>query len=227
MRCGFSESCLEFHPELRCETSPLLLQLGSSSGALGGSRSLKQIGRCHGQIRMPLKPLFILVLQKVKKKNPGAVCQEYPSSSSRAHHFLPFRAGDIENICLQTRREEDSPLSSLPPEDLRVSLLLRFLFPFSLGCLSTAILIQLCRSGSTESNSSSHPERPGTSPPVPALPRPFGHGGPSCHTQFGRGREDADTNLIFIRNPVLHELSDLLFLMAMRCTVTLPLGLGN
>lgn len=51
--------------------SPLFLRLGSSSRALGGSRSLKQIGRCHRQIRMPLKPLFILVLQKVKNKNPA------------------------------------------------------------------------------------------------------------------------------------------------------------
>ena len=44
---------------------------------------------------------------------------------------------------------------------------------------------------------------------------------------FTQGGEDADTNVIFIRNPVLHELSDLLFLMAMQCTVTLPLGLSN
>lgn len=112
------------------------------------------------------------------------------------------------------------------PEDLRVSLPLHFLFPFSQGCLSTAVLIQLCRSGSTESDSFSHPECPGTSPPIPALPRPFGHGGTSCHTQFTQGGEDADANLIFIQNPVLHELSDLL-LMARQCTVNLPLGLGN
>lgn len=133
LRCGFSESLLELRPELCCETSPLLLRLGSSSRALGGSRSLKQIGRCHGQIWMPLKPLFILVLQKVKKNKPGAVCQEYPSSSSCAHHFLPFGAGDIENICLQMRWEGDSPLPPLlsrGPSGFTAS---SFLIPFLPG----------------------------------------------------------------------------------------------
>lgn len=62
---------------------------------------------------MPLKPLFIFVLQKVKKKQTGAVCQEYPHSPSCAHHFLPFGAGNIENICFQMQWEEHSPLPSL------------------------------------------------------------------------------------------------------------------
>jgi len=113
------------------------------------------------------------------------------------------------------------------PEDLRVSLPLCFLFPFSLGRLSTPILIQLCRSGSTESNSFSRPEWPGSSHPVPALPRPCGHESPSCPTQFPQGGEEVDTNLVFIQNAVLREPSDLLFLTAMQRTVTLPLGLGN
>lgn len=83
------------------------------------------------------------------------------------------------------------------PEDLRVSLPLCFLFPFSLGCLSTAILIQLCRSGTAQSNSFSHPEQPGTSFPPPALLWPFGHGCPSC-AQFTQEGEDEDTKTSFL-----------------------------
>lgn len=111
------------------------------------------------------------------------------------------------------------------PEDLWVSLFLLFLFLFSLGCLSTAIFIQLGRSGSTGSDSFSIPS--GRRPALPALPGTFGQGGPSCQVRFTQEGEDVDRNLIFIQISVLHELSTLLFLMAMRCTVTLPLGVGN
>lgn len=111
------------------------------------------------------------------------------------------------------------------PEDLWVSLFLLFLFLFSPGCLSTAILIQLGSSGSMGSDSLGIPS--GRGPALPSQPRPFGQGGPSCHIQFTQEGEGVDRNLIFIENPVLHELSTLLFSMAMPCTVTLPLGVGN
>lgn len=164
---------------------------------------------------------------KKKPRTTGAVCQEYPSSSSCAHHFLPFGAGDIGNICLQMQWEEDSLLPSL-------------LSRGPSGFPASSFLIALLPG--TPVNSNPHPavqvRQPrgqflqpsgmaGTSPPVPALPRPFGHGSPSCHTQLPQGGEDTDTHLIFIQNPVLHELSHLLFSMAMQCTVTLPLGLSN
>lgn len=48
-----------------------------------------------------------------------------------------------------------------------------------------------------------------------------------CHAHTPPLRGDVDANLVFIQTPVPPELSDLLFLMAMQCTVTLPLGLGN
>lgn len=48
-----------------------------------------------------------------------------------------------------------------------------------------------------------------------------------CHAQFPLRREDVDASLLFIQDPFPPELSDLLFLMAKQCTVTLPLGLGN
>lgn len=164
---GFRIPFLRF---THCETSSLLPQSGSSSRALGGSRSQKQIGTCHGQIQMPLKPLFILVFQKVKKNK-----QALFAKSTRAPQVVVTTSYPSELGILRTsvsKCNEKRIVCFLPsfPEDLRVSLPLCFVFPFSLGRLSTAILIQLCRSGTTQSNSFSHPEQPGTSfpPPSPA-----------------------------------------------------------
>lgn len=209
-----------------CVVRPALLpRPGSPSRALGGSRSPKQIGRCHGQIQIPLKPLFISVLQKVfkKTKQVGAVCQEYPTSSSCAHHFLPFGAGDIENICLQMRQEEDRPLPPLlsrGPLGFSVS---SFLIPLLSGVPVNSDPHPAGQIRQHRERFLQHPEWPGTSPPSPAWD--IWAGGSSCQIRFTR--EDVDRNLIFIQISVLHELSTLLFLMAMRCAVTLPLGVGN
>lgn len=152
--------------------------------------------------------------------------------TTQAHQLVLTTSYPSESGILRTsvsKCNEKRVVRFLPsfPEDLRVSLPLRFLFPFSLGRLSTAILTQLCGSGSTESIFFSYPKRLWTNPPTPALSQPFGHGGPSCHTKFTEGGEDSNTNLIFIQTLVLHELSDRLFLMAVLCIVTLPLGLDN
>lgn len=183
-----------------CETSSLLPQLGSSSRALGGSRSQNQIGRCHGQIQMPLKPLFILVLQKVKKNKLMLFAKSTHTPQVVLTTSYPLELGILRTSV--SKCNEKRIVHFLPsfPEDLRVSLPLCFLFPFSLGCLSTAILIQLCRSGTAQSDSFHHPEQPGTSFPPPALLWPFGHGCPSC-AQFTQEGEDEDTKPHFYSKP--------------------------
>lgn len=145
---------------------------------------------------MPLKPLFILVLQKVKKNKLALFAK-----STRAPRVVLTTSYPSELGILRTsvsKCNEKRIVRFLPsfPEDLRVSLPLCFLFPFSLGCLSTAILIQLCRSGTAQSNSFSHPEQPGTSFPSPDLLWPFGHGCPP-HAQFTQEGEDEDSKSHF------------------------------
>lgn len=194
---GFQIPFLSF---TRCETSSLLPQPGFSSRALGGSRSQKQIGRCRGQIQMPLKPLFILVFQKVKKNKLALFAKSTRTPQVELTTSYPSELGILRTSV--SKCNEKRIVRFLPsfPEDLRVFLPLCFLFPFSLGRLSTAILIQLCRSGTTQSNSFSHPEQPGTSFPPPALLWPFGHGHPS-RAQFTQEAEDEDTKPHFYSKP--------------------------
>lgn len=212
-----------------CETSSLLPQLGSSSRALGGSRSQKQIGRCHGQIQMPLKPLFILVLQKVKKNKLALFAKSTRAPQVVLTTSYPLELGILRTSVSKCIEKRIVPFLPSFPEDLQLSLPLCFLFHFSLGCLSTAILIQLCRSGTAQSNSFSHPERPGTRDQF-STPRPcsghLGTGVLPVHNSHSKEKMRIQ-NLIFIPNPVLGELSGLHSSMAMWCTVTLPLGPSN
>lgn len=221
---GFRIPFLRF---THCETSSLLPQSGSSSRALGGSRSQKQIGTCHGQIQMPLKPLFILVFQKVKKKQTGAVCQEYPRSPSCGHHFLPFGAGDIENICFQMQREEDSLLPSLlsrGPSGFPASLFRIPLLPGMPVNSNPNPAVQV-RHYTEQFLQPSWTARDQFSTPQPCSSH-LGMGVRPVHNSLKKEKMTIQS-LIFIPHPVLGELSGLHFSTAMQCTVTLPLGPSN
>lgn len=229
LRCRFLES-LKFHPELHCEASPLL-RLGSSSRALGGSRSLKQIGRCHGQIWMPLKPLFILVIQKVIKTPNWCCLPRVPELLKLCSPLPTLRSwGYWEHLSSNAmRREEDSllpPLLSRGPSAFPAS---SFLIPFLPGMPVNsnpppAVQVRQHREQLLQPSRMAGDQRSRPSPDVAIWAwRSF-----TPYTIHSRKRGcSLYTNLIFIQNPVLHELSDLLFLMAKQCTVTLPLGLSN
>lgn len=174
MRCGFSESLLEFHPELCCEPSPLLLRLGFSSRALRGSRSLKQIGMPRTDSNATKTTIHFSPPENEKKTKKQLVPF---AKSTRAPQVVlttsyPSEPGILGTSVSKCNEKRIVCFRPSFPEDLRVSLPLRFLLRFSLGRLSTAILIQLCRSGSPEGNSFSHPERLG--PALPSQPCP-GH----------------------------------------------------